>query len=75
MSYPVSYPGTGKQSIASEAFPQVLWAGDLDRDGKLDILLDLTDHYNVSAPTLLLSSMAAANELVQPVAEFRTTGC
>lgn len=74
-SYPVSRPGTVDQSIASEAFPQVFWAGDLDRDGRLDFILDLTDHYNVSAPTLLLSSPAKEGELVAPVAVFRTTGC
>lgn len=74
-TYPIYHPGTDKQSIASEAFPQVFWAGDLDGDGRLDLILDLTDHYNVSAPTLLLSSPAKAGELVRPVAEFRTTGC
>lgn len=74
-NYPIYHPGTAQQSMASEAFPQVFWAGDLDGDGHLDLVLDLTDHYNVSAPTLLLSSPAKAGELVRPVAEFRTTGC
>lgn len=74
-SYPVFRPGMVDQSIASEALPQVFWAGDLDRDGRLDLILDLTDHYNVSAPTLLLSSPAKEGELVAPVAVFITTGC
>jgi hypothetical protein len=74
-AYPVYHPSSTKASIASDALPQVLWAGDLDRDGRLDLLLDLTNHYNVSAPTLLLSSMAGKGELVRPVAVFRTTGC
>ncbi len=74
-SYPVYRPCTGDASIASDAFPQVLWAGDLDRDGRLDLLVDLTDHYNVAAPTLLLSSLAQPDELVRPAAVFRTTGC
>ena len=74
-SYPVHAPGTDKQSLVSEAFPRLFWAGDLDGDDRLDLILDLTDHYNVSAPTLLLSGEAGEGTMVQPVAEFRTTGC
>ena len=44
-------------------------------DGVLDLLYDRSDHYNVAAPTLFLSGAAAADELVHPVAEQRTTGC
>lgn len=73
--YPIYHPLQEDAQIASEAYPLLLWAGDLDRDGRLDLLLDLTDHYNVSAPTLLLSGAAAAGQLVRPVAVFRTTGC
>ena len=73
--YPIYHPSTIKATIASDASPRVLWAGDLDRDGRLDLLLDLTTHYNVSAPTLLLSSMAGKSELVRSAAVFRTTGC
>lgn len=74
-SYPVYRPCAVDQGIASEAFPQVLWVGDIDRDGRLDLLVDLTDHYNISAPTLLLSSLAKEGELVHPAAVFRTSGC
>jgi hypothetical protein len=62
-------------SIASEAVPQLLWAGDIDRDGKLDLLLDLTNHYNVSEPTLFLSSGAGEGELVVEFASLHLTGC
>jgi hypothetical protein len=58
-----------------EGSPALLWAGDLDRDGKLDLLMDLTDHYNASEPTLFLSSRAAPNELVKRVASHRKIGC
>jgi len=75
MTYPIYHPGTDEQSIASEALPQLFWAGDLDGDGRLDLVLDLTDHYNVSAPTLLLSSQAEEGGLLKAVAVFRTTGC
>ncbi len=61
--------------FAEDGVPALLWAGDLDRDGKLDLLVDLTDHYNVREPALLLSSAATGRDLVQLVARFRTTGC
>jgi hypothetical protein len=54
---------------------ELLWAGDLDRDGKLDLLINISNHYNVSIPTLFLSSPAKQNNLVEPVAQFVTTGC
>ncbi len=55
--------------------PSLIWAGDLDRDGKLDFLLDATTHYNVSEPTLFLSSPAQAGEIVRPVATIHFVGC
>lgn len=53
----------------------ILWAGDLDNDGKLDLYLDLSDHYNVSDRVLFLSTKAKRGELVGKVANFRTVGC
>lgn len=58
-----------------DTVPRLLWAGDLDRDGKADFLIDLTRHYNVSQPTLFLSKGAEAGEVVKQVATFRTVGC
>lgn len=55
--------------------PSVFWAGDLDRDGKLDLLIELASHANVSSLTLLLSSPAKENKLLEPVAQFVTQGC
>ncbi|MBS1813354.1 MAG: hypothetical protein JSS87_00595 [Acidobacteria bacterium] len=51
----------------------ILWLGDLDGDGKLDLLLDISGHYNVMNPVLFLSK--GAPQLVQAVASFPTTGC
>lgn len=65
----------GSLLIGDEASPSLLFAGDLDGDGALDLLYDVTDHYNVTAPTLFLSGAAGAGELVHAVAEQRTTGC
>ncbi len=53
----------------------LLWAGDLDQDGKLDLYVNVTQHYNVSEKRLFLSSQASEGELVREVAEFITSGC
>lgn len=54
---------------------EILWVGDLDRDGKLDLLLDASEHYNVGELRLYLSERAKEGALVQLVAVRRTTGC
>lgn len=59
----------------SDQHCELIWAGDLDGDGKLDLLMNLSDHYNVSEVTLFLSSRRAPGTLVKRVASFRTTGC
>lgn len=61
--------------IAMDGLPTLLWAGDLDRDGKLDLFMDLTNHYNVSEYTLFLSSMSEGNNILGNAATFRTVGC
>lgn len=53
--------------------PSVLFAGDLDRDGKLDLLVSTSTHYNVGETTLFLSRPDPAK--LVPVAVARTTGC
>lgn len=65
----------GSLLLGDEASPSLLFAGDLDGDGALDLLYDVTDHYNVTAPTLFLSGAAGDGELVHAVAAQRTTGC
>lgn len=62
-------------TFTGEVTPTVIWAGDLDRDGQLDLLLDTSDHYNQYAPTLYLSSAARKGQLMARVALFRSTGC
>lgn len=55
--------------------PKLVWAGDLDRDGRLDALLDLTTHYAGHLYVLFLSSAARRGQLVERVAEFPVSGC
>ncbi len=54
--------------------PRVVWAGDLDGDGRLDLLADFPQE-NVSDIALFLSSAAPKGKLVELVARFRTVGC
>ena len=61
--------------LGSDATPHLIFAGDLDRDGKLDLLFDTTDHYNLSRPVLFLSGAAEGDELLHAVAEHDAVGC
>ncbi len=67
--------GESQIMLGSDAWPHLRWAGDIDRDGRLDLLIDMTDHYNVSAPTLFLSTQAKDGELVGAAAELLSVGC
>ena len=72
-------------SLGDDASPRLLFAGDIDRDGKLDLVLDTTDHYNTSRPTLFLSSQAlpdgvdlngkALDGMLLEVAHYDASGC
>lgn len=61
--------------LGDDASPELIFAGDLDRDGKLDLIFDTSDHYNVSQPTLFLSGAAEGDELLHAVATYEAVGC
>lgn len=63
------------QKLCDDCGWGLLWAGDLDGDGKLDLFLDLTNHYNVSHKRLFLSSKAEKGKLIKEIANFRNVGC
>jgi hypothetical protein len=48
----------------------ILWAGDLDTDGRLDLFLNLSEHYAEKAYALFLSSFADEGSLLKKVATF-----
>jgi hypothetical protein len=54
---------------------QLLWAGDLDHDGKLDLLLDGSQKYNSFTPKLFLSSPSEESEIIKYVGEHASSGC
>jgi hypothetical protein len=49
------------------------WAGDLDRDGRLDLVATLSRKYSLHPHTLLLSSWASGSALVGKVAVFTSS--
>jgi hypothetical protein len=59
----------------NDTWPSLTWAGDLDRDGKLDLLLQLSPHYAGSELVLFLSSAASGRDPVREVARFASSGC
>lgn len=73
--FQIYYPPQTKPMFAGDASPAVLWAGDLNTDGALDLLIDISNHYNTSAPTLFLSSTTQTDALVYKAAAFVTSGC
>lgn len=64
-----------RKEVSDSSFPSLLWAGDLDGDGKLDLILDTTDNYNVRDVTLFLSTKAKPGKLVEKVVSHESTGC
>jgi hypothetical protein len=50
----------------------IVWAGDLDRDGKLDLVVNLNCKYSWHPYRLLLSTKARGRDLVGEAAVFET---
>lgn len=76
----ISGSRTVRQSLAklpgiTDGKPRLVWAGDLDRDGRVDVLLNTTDKYFVTHLVLYLSSAAKKGQLVGKVAEWRRAAC
>lgn len=65
----------GRMQLGDDASPHLVFAGDLDRDGRLDLIFDTTDHYNLSRPTLFLSGAAGQGDMVRAVAAHDAVGC
>lgn len=53
----------------------ILWAGDLDGDQIMDLIIDTSNHYNVMELSLFLSSYSTGQDLVKKVGHHRKIGC
>lgn len=53
----------------------VIFAGDIDGDGILDLIIDVSGHYNSSSPTIYLSRPAKQGEVVKPIGGHTSVGC
>ena len=70
-----AYRESDSSRLGHDGSLRLYFAGDLDRDGRLDLVFDTSDHYNLSRPTLLLSSLAADGTLVGEAAQYQSVGC
>ncbi len=57
------------------AIPSVLFVGDIDGDGIVDLFLNMTNHYNAFEPTLYLSKPAEKGSLLKKIAWHTSVGC
>lgn len=74
-TYQASYEKGEFVGVGQEGEIRLLWAGDLNGDGALDFIIDLTDHYNMALPTLFLGTQKGAKVSVSMVAQQMTLGC
>ena len=57
-----------KDQVDIDNGPALIWAGDMDKDGKIDLILDLSKGLYSAHITLFLSSYAEKNEYLHEVA-------
>lgn len=53
----------------------LIFAGDIDGDGILDLIIDTSSHYNATSPTIYLSKPADNGEIVKPIGGHTSVGC
>ncbi|HVE72550.1 MAG TPA: hypothetical protein VNI54_14390 [Thermoanaerobaculia bacterium] len=63
------------QEMLLELAHTVNFAGDLDHDGRLDLIVNASRHWNETRPTLFLSTAAKEGQLVGETASLSMTGC
>lgn len=54
---------------------RLIFAGDIDEDGILDLIIDTSRHYNATSPTIYLSKPAYNGEVVKPIGGHTSVGC
>jgi hypothetical protein len=63
------------QSVYSDLKINIIFAGDIDGDGILDLILDISQNYNAYSPTLYLSKPADQKEVLKPIGGHTSFGC
>jgi len=64
-----------KTEFVDEPHYEIVWAGDLDRDGKLDLITVLSQKYSYYPYEVWLSSKATGSEMVHRVAKYEHYSC
>ena len=72
---PAILTSDGVLLIGDDGYVRVLFAGDLDGDHTADLLIDASDHYNLSHLLLFMSGSRTHTSAPVKVAEFRSSGC
>jgi hypothetical protein len=63
------------QSNFEDKMIQIIFAGDIDGDNKVDLIIDTSNHYNVSRLTIYLSKPAEHGKIIKPIGMFTSVGC
>ncbi|HSD09124.1 hypothetical protein [Flavobacterium sp.] len=63
------------QPSFDDSMIQIIFAGDIDGDNKIDLIIDTSNHYNVSRPTLYLSKPCENGKIIKPIGMFTSVGC
>jgi len=58
-----------------DTFIEILWMGDLNNDGIYDLIIDTSNHYNRSSPTLFLSLPPDDYHIMELVSTMESVGC
>jgi hypothetical protein len=61
--------------LSEDGAPHIIWAGDLDRDHEIDLLVDLSTDYRVHPKAFFLSSPSPSRVAPVRVAAFSHGGC
>ena len=71
-----SWPRTGTPARdETYSYPELRWAGDLDKDDRIDLFLNLSADPARSRGALYLSSCAEKDEVLHLVAEYQYDNC